>query len=136
MQIDSDHIFQGEVQGKKNRPSGYHSTASNHPYARPVGGKLQEDPHSHIYSQNVEMRKPSNNIWRPKRQPSTFFPDDFSQNKVERYLQRAHTIEQQSGQNPAPVQFRRFADTREESGGVMKIQVSQNGGKLRGYPVF
>ncbi len=136
MEVDKHHLFQGEVQGKKNRATGFHSTAQPHPHSQPSGPVLREDPHSHVYEQGVKIQKPSSGNWYDKRQPSTFFPNDFSARKVERTVQRAHTISQSTGMNPVDVPWRRFADTREESGGMMKVDVRENNGKIRGFPVL
>lgn len=136
--IDRTHIFQGEFakSGNHLRPRGFHSTAIAHPNSRTAGPVLREDPHSHVYEQAVELRRNVDSAWKSKNQPSTFFPPDFSQAKVESTVVRAYHVHQQTQQNPVPVPWRRFADTREESGGTMNVRVEHSPGGLRGFPVL
>lgn len=134
--IDRKHVFEGEIQGKKNRASGYHHVNRFHPYARTTGNVVREDPSSHVFEQAVEVQKPSTGRWHAKRQNSTFFPSDFSQDKVERTLRRAYTISGTNAPNTVQVPWRRFADTQQESGGTMNVRVEYGPNGIRGFPVL
>lgn len=136
--IDRVHVFEGEFakSGNHKRPRGYHSTATGHTNAQTVGPVIKEDPHSHVFEQRVQLRKDAVSAWKDKAQPSTFFPSDFSQTKVEHTLQRAYHAHVSTGQNPVPVTWRRFADTKEESGGTMDVHVETSARGIRGFPVL
>lgn len=136
--IDRTHIFHGEFakSGQHTRPRGFHSTSIAHPNSQTAGPVLREDPHSHVYEQAVQLRKNADSAWKSKAQPSTFFPPDFSQAKVERTVKRAYHAHQQTQQNPVAVPWRRFADTNEESGGTMNVRVAIGPGGIRAFPVL
>jgi|GEM_PF-3889567 len=134
--VDRKHIFEGGLRRQGREASGFHSEAIVQDTARVTGPRVEFDPRSHAYEAPVQVRKSTAATWRDKPEPSTFFPMDFSQAKVESHLKRAQTLASQTGSATVMVPFRRFATTAEESVGLMKTRVELTPDhQIRGFPM-
>jgi hypothetical protein len=87
--INKTHIFQGEI-NRRGLAVGYHHRLNGKDSNNAKMVKLTGLPNRQgIYIGRVEIRNPANGQWVSKLSSSTFFPDQWSQEKVLNEIQGA-----------------------------------------------
>lgn len=91
------HVFRGEVRNVRGRPTptGYHHRFLGRDDADRRVTVLDRDPHTGVYRGDVQMRGP-NGQWITKPQGSTFFPDNWSPQRVNSAIEKAFANHQVS----------------------------------------
>jgi hypothetical protein len=91
------HVFRGEVKSPPPRAKGFHHRwqGKNPPGARvrrDANGNeiiLARDPHTGVYRAPVDVRDPATGQWVPKQARSTFFPDHWTPQQVDKAISDA-----------------------------------------------
>ena len=81
-QISLGHIFDGEI-NKRGNAVGFHDRPGGVDPADARMTQLLNPPDANgVYEGKVEVRDPSTGKWVAKSKPSTFFPDNLSQQQI------------------------------------------------------
>ncbi|MFD1045500.1 EndoU domain-containing protein [Kibdelosporangium lantanae] len=83
-----DHIFKGEMKDSGKVVGYHHREGGMDRHGWRTTGKTQPDANG-VYRGTVTRRDWNGNTWVEKRAESTFFPDDWSQAKVQHGVERA-----------------------------------------------
>jgi hypothetical protein len=80
--IGIEHLFHGEI-NEHNRAVGFHHRGSIGHEGKARVTKITREVNQYgVYAAKVEIFNPSENRWVPKSRRSTFFPDNWSRQKV------------------------------------------------------
>ncbi|WP_190851185.1 EndoU domain-containing protein [Actinomadura sp. RB99] len=84
------HVFKGEIRKTKNglTPTGYHHRFMGRDDLDRRVTVLDRDPHTGVYRGDVQMKGP-NGQWMTKPHGSTFFPDNWSPQRVNSAIEKA-----------------------------------------------
>ncbi len=79
--LDAEHVFRGEI-SRRSRATGFHHRPSGGDNARVVSGTESAPDRHGVYEAVVEIRNPDTGEWVRKDRTSTFFPDDWSADRI------------------------------------------------------
>lgn len=84
------HVFRGEVRNVRGNPTptGYHHRYQGHDDADRRVTVRDRDPNTGVYRGDVQMKGP-NGQWISKPQGSTFFPDNWTPQRVNASIEKA-----------------------------------------------
>jgi len=123
--INLHHIFDGEINKRRNKATGYHSRPNGQDSANARVVRVQDGPNRYgVYTATIEVR--DGNQWLSKF--STFFPDELSRDEVIDII--LHAYSNSDNPNGAPWEG--------PSGQGYRVQgyTSGKGGINTAYPLY